>query len=405
MTTLTPAHSPIGASSCERWMRCPGSVQLARQAPQEPSSIYAATGTAAHELAAKYLAKGEVLTDQHWVEHDTTMVFDGHEIPVDENMLDAIELYVNTILTDAENEFVWHGNIKVEERFSLPDIDSEAFGTCDAAFFTGTGGVLYVYDFKYGAGIPVDVVYNKQLMYYALGALNAFKGVPNYVELVIIQPRAKHDDGAVRRHRMNIGKLYGFMHSLREAVQKTRLPLTSSGMLNAGDWCRFCAAKPICPAIKDMAKTTALAQFGLDIETGTPPAPEKLTVEQLSDVMKQAKIIQQWVDSVFEFAYAAACNGIKIPGMKLVKKDAHRKWKDETEVAEQYADELGEDLYTQKIKSPAQLEKLLGKNRLEELIPFWEKPDKGVTLVPEYDKRPEVLIEDAKDAFAEFLTE
>ena len=43
-------HSLIGASSSERWLHCPGSVRLYAMIPDRRETIYAATGTAAHDV-------------------------------------------------------------------------------------------------------------------------------------------------------------------------------------------------------------------------------------------------------------------------------------------------------------------------------------------------------------------
>lgn len=380
-------------------MRCPGSVKLSQQCPVPDTSVYAAQGTVAHEIAATLLSEGKWLTDQHENLLESVYEQDGFEIEVDQEMLEGVKLYVNTVLDDAADEFVNPSEIMVETQFSLEHLHKDAFGTCDAVFCTGTGGVLYVYDFKYGAGIPVDVSNNKQLTYYALGALKAIGVVPNEVELVIIQPRAKHDDGPVRRYRTNIGRVLSFEYWLQDAMEKTDLPVTTPGLLKPGDWCRFCQAKPICPALKNQARSLAFEQFGLS-HSSTPPEPEKLTVEQLAEVMKQAKVIQDWVDSVFNFAYAAATSGVKIPGMKLVQKKAHRKWKSDDEFVNEYRGLLGDKLYEKKLVSPAKAEKLLDKDGKEALKSFWHVPDNGLTLVHDWDKRVEVSVsatEDFKD--------
>ena len=54
-----PIHSPLGASSAERWMNCPGSVRLPGGAWMEPDEApeYQTRGTSAHELAALCLTR------------------------------------------------------------------------------------------------------------------------------------------------------------------------------------------------------------------------------------------------------------------------------------------------------------------------------------------------------------
>ena len=52
------AHSELGASSCERWWNCPGSVAASRGMPNR-SSPAAELGTAAHEVAELCLRNGQ----------------------------------------------------------------------------------------------------------------------------------------------------------------------------------------------------------------------------------------------------------------------------------------------------------------------------------------------------------
>jgi len=51
---VTTAHSPIGASSAERWINCPASVRLS-EGCKKPAGIYAEEGTAAHSLCEECL--------------------------------------------------------------------------------------------------------------------------------------------------------------------------------------------------------------------------------------------------------------------------------------------------------------------------------------------------------------
>ena len=52
-----PAHSPLGASSAERWMSCPGSVSLIKQLDLDETDEpeYRGLGIAAHEAGAHCL--------------------------------------------------------------------------------------------------------------------------------------------------------------------------------------------------------------------------------------------------------------------------------------------------------------------------------------------------------------
>ena len=49
-------HAELGASTAERWMRCPASVALSKDTPNTASG-YALEGTAAHTLLYRCLSE------------------------------------------------------------------------------------------------------------------------------------------------------------------------------------------------------------------------------------------------------------------------------------------------------------------------------------------------------------
>jgi hypothetical protein len=105
--------------------------------------------------------------------------------------------------------------------------------------------------------------------------------------------------------------------------------------------------------------------------------------------------LKSFCKDVERLAQRKAEAGLKIPGMKLVKKNAHRKWVNEREVESKLLPLLGKELYNRKMKSIAQVEKVVKSMKLPDtsLNGLWMKPDKGYDLVPASDKRTEVMIE------------
>jgi hypothetical protein len=84
-------HAELGASSSARWLHCPGSVPLARPYLGGPASSYAAEGTVAHTIAQAALAKEPLPAI------GATVTVDGHEILVTEEMLDAVNEYLDIV--------------------------------------------------------------------------------------------------------------------------------------------------------------------------------------------------------------------------------------------------------------------------------------------------------------------
>lgn len=382
------AHSKIGASSCYRWWECPGSVNLSRDI-LPISSPYADEGTAAHEVVEVSL--------KAW-EHPNALLGKMTKvgIEVNEEMVNCAEHMMDEIAQDYFNHFGENPVAKklqdylmVEKKFDLSHIHAGLFGTNDACLlipFTK----LYVYDFKYGQGVAVNVENNKQLMYYALGALEGNDDIDE-VELVIVQPRAFHSQGPVRRWKVTRAELEAFK---AELIIHAEAALSPDAELNAGYWCKFCPALGCCPECKDQAMALAKADFG-EAKIPTLPTPEKMTVDQIANVLAKADLLAEWLKGVEAYAQGLLEAGRKVPGFKLVRKRATRKWSDESKVQSVFK-HLGQELFEKKLKSPAQLEKLVGKNAVEGMTFI---PDTGLTIAPESDKREAAQ---ERDAVADF---
>jgi len=232
-------HSHIGASSMYRWSACPGSVKLCGFATKPSSSVHAIEGTIAHEVAAFYLING------FWPLPDT---FGLTESQLD-IMVQAITVYTDHIarLKEAEPQNKFH----VEHSFDMGKIYPGAYGTADFVSYNSHIGWLKVIDYKHGKGMVVEVENNKQLMYYALGAITTLNYPFRVIELVVVQPRAFHPKGSVRNWIIGVEEILDFKAELIEAAKRTE---DKNPKFKAGEHCFFCAGIEICP-IKDKAKT------------------------------------------------------------------------------------------------------------------------------------------------------
>jgi hypothetical protein len=266
------------------------------------------------------------------------------------------------------------------------------FGTNDACLlipFT----VLYVYDFKYGQGVAVEAENNKQLMYYALGALEGNDDI-NEIELVIVQPRAFHPKGPVRRWRVSREDLMAFRAELIAHAKATEAP---DAPIVPGEWCKFCPALAVCKGVQKKAIEIAKADFTAVNPAARLPEPEHLTTGQLATVLANADLLSDWLKGVEAYAQGLLEAGRQMPGFKLVRKKTNRKWLDEDKVVRTFSGTLKrDDMFDTKLKSPAQLEKLVGKDALEGLTFF---PDGGPTVAPMTDKRESLTPANAVEDF------
>lgn len=374
---MPSAHSILGASSSHRWLNCPGSIRLSAGMPKT-SSKYADEGTAAHELAEMCLENRTVA--RKYIGSFITVGETAYEVT--EEMVEAVQLYLDVVRSDLQDAGKG-AELEVEKRFHLDWLYDGMFGTNDA-LVGQPFGLLRVYDFKYGAGVAVDVTDNTQLMYYALGA--AHGETYDEVELIIVQPRAQHPDGPVRRQRMSVAELDRWADQVllpgAEETEKADAPT------NAGEWCRFCPAMAICPAQKEVAIRSA--QFAFQDKPQAPPMAASLAPSELRQILDKASMIEAWLESCREHARLLLEQGADPNelGYKLVAGRASRKWIDEAD-AEQFLTTLDIDPFEHKLKSPAQAEKALrgpAKKALEDMV----QTVRGVQLAPLSDKREAV---------------
>lgn len=343
--TLTRAHSIWAASASERWFACPGSINLIG-GEEGTASLYAREGSYMHRVAEQCLRPGSNRTPEDFVGD----VDDAIEFT--EEFAEAVGLYRSVVLAD---QLDYGGRLLVEHKFDLSEIWPGLFGTNDACLL-GDDGVMRVYDYKGGKGVPVEVEGNTQELIYAVGAWRDFKAQHQFhtVELVIVQPRCPHRHGPVRRWQIDVVDLWDWIETLKQKLSATMDP---DAPLIAGDHCVFCPARSRCPALRDFA----LAQARLDFAEA-PPMPSLLSPTEIVALLPKLDLLDEFVRAVKAHAKALAEAGTDLPGYKLVAKRAMREWVDPDATPAALRD-LGlteAQIYTEpELRSPAQIEKQL----------------------------------------------
>lgn len=228
------AHSELSASASERWLNCPPSVALIKEAPEPPESKWSIEGTLAH----------------HHLEQRLLAIWygDKYKMPKDlkanPDMQAAIEVAVDyvTSIWDEEKQKLF-----IEEKVDLTFIDPVMFGTGDV-FIVEPGKILYAIDYKHGAGKAVDVYkdapfgrdHNTQLVYYALAMAHRYDYNFKSVVLAIVQPRAQHSKGPIRTVKLTMTELKKYIYIFTKGVERVR---SGKGRLFAGPWCYWCPAR------------------------------------------------------------------------------------------------------------------------------------------------------------------
>lgn len=379
MTTDTNAHAVYSASGSERWLKCPGSIELSFRAPPQKDSPYALEGTQAHKCLEAFLKNPPEKKEQI-----KAMLLASNPIEMVKYTLEAAETIWDRVPPGAE--------LRAETTCDLSFVEPEMFGTADAVIIEDFG-LLQVFDLKYGAGIAVDVEDNSQLAYYALGVAHKYDYNFSKVSMVVIQPRAEHYSGnTTREWTITMDELIAWTKTFKDGVAACQDLLAP---LNPGKWCRFCPAKPICPSVGDLALRQAQVDFApIDMLKGgavaaLPALPAPGALKNLGHVLTACDLLETWIDGVRLHAIHQLESGHQVEGFKLVAKQARRNWKDPVKAERDAIKLYGQDVYTApELLSPAQLEK---KFKCKDWVTLYtDRTSSGTTMVPESDKRPAV---------------
>jgi hypothetical protein len=359
-------HSNIvGGSAAKRVINCPGSVALVAKAPAKPSSVYADTGTLIHNVIA------DVLGGRGDAQEFLGTTYAGMTLDqdlIDTKLLPALAA-LNDIDPDKQMEF------ETEVVVSYGDILPGVFGSADIV--GRIGDTAYIIDWKFGDGVAVEVEENPQLLFYAAAARRtpaarwAFEGATK-VELVIVQP--PH----VKRWLTTPERVQMFEGELARAVRIAERP---DAPLAVGDWCRWCAAKAMCPLMTGAADRAMVS------------ALEGVDVARVSEYLKMSDQLEGWIKEVRSLAMQTLESGLPVPGYKLVPKRGRRQWVDE---AKAFAAMCGmgledKELTETTILSPAAAEKVLKKYKLALPEGHVVSVSSGNTLATEEDPRPAAL--------------
>ena len=369
-------HAILSASSSHRWLNCPPSARLC-ETYEDKGSDYAAEGTDAHSLCEYKLRKALGMEAIDPTEH---LTWYNEEM---ENCADGYAAYILE-LAEAAKETCTDPVVLVEQRVDFSRWVEQGFGTSDAIIIAD--GTLHVIDYKHGLGVLVEADHNPQMMCYALGALELFDCIYDIdmVAMTVYQPRRQN----VSTFEISKDDLYRWADEVLKPTAE--LAFAGNGNFLCGEWCGFCKAKHECRARAEA--NLMLAQYDFKL-------PSLLEDSEIEVILSQADQLVSWVNDIKEYALQQAISGKEWTGFKLVEGRSNRRYTDEAAVTQVVTD-AGFDPYERKLLGITAMQKLLGKNRFDELLsPYIEKPQGKPTLVPESDKRP--VINHAKTDFME----
>lgn len=391
-------HAILSPSGADRWMTCPGSVALSKGMP-DGGNAYSDEGTDLHEVGAYCLDSEKEAAECVGMEMLSGATLSEDQAKDVQKYLDAVRIY-----RDAISNAV----VRIEEEVPLTGMTGEvgAEGTADALII-GTGDEMTVVDAKFGRGVDVPADDNRQLMMYAIGALDKHDlwDLVKTVRLVISQPRL-HE--APKEWTTTIDRLKAFREEVGAAAR--RVDAEPETYVPSDKACKFCKGKAKCPALLNIVND--LSGFdGEDPAVKTGSVPEDNT--KLGEMMKRIPLIEEWIKSIRAEVERRLLTGEHVPGWKLVQgKKGNRDWEDENLIIRllKKAKVPEADIYSKKLISVAVAEKKFAKK--DPAIWALITEDGKITqapgpksVAPEHDPRPAISVTKLDEGFVDEPTE
>lgn len=312
------------ASSAARFAWCPGSIQMCQGLPEGIETDVQRAGQQAHRLLEEMLNEGERNVD-----------YSRWPMEMVENVKWAHGVIQETIQSDQMSFYC------AEQQGDLSSIGMpECGGTADAVVMTER--LLHIFDLKYGFR-EVSAEWNWQMLIYALCFLSVGKYSIRRIHLHILQPALaypRHDEWTISAKR-----LAEWVPELREAYEES---FEKDARLNPSPaTCLYCRASGVCRAQKNRALRRYEKRSDM-LDYLTPKEMGKL-LEREADVRLffrslRARIMEMWR------------RGEAVPGTKIVQSNKHFIFPEEA-VRRLKKRVPHEDLFVEKMKSPAQLAK------------------------------------------------
>lgn len=398
-------HVQWSASATSRNVVCAGAIAL-QTLCEDRESEAAAWGTLVHEVSESSLRRNTEAIDYL----GQPAKIGRFSFTIDEEMCSTAQTYVDYCVGrigeySASVEASHCADYWIEAPLSLSSLNPplEAGGTGDFVIYFPRWRLLEVVDLKGGRGVVVDVKGNPQGRSYAIGALLTLKDiVVDRVMVTIVQPRV--GDGLPKSETFHISELLDWTVDLLASMQKSKNALDKFTALGGNrvafdDWaakwlttgqCTFCSAQAICPKRRQEALSRMpeiAAKWHEDVTLETPIELTNLarigSPEELAHDLDGFDALEAWIKSRRAYAHAEAERGVTIPGYQLAEKVGNRAWINEKNAIEtMQANGMSNDqIFETSLRSPVQVEKVLGAKRKTEIVPLVERPMRGTNLV------------------------
>lgn len=371
-------HAVLSASGSHRWLNCTPSARLELEF-ENTGSEAAREGTAAHALCEHKLKRA-----LHMRSRRPASDYDSDE------MEECTDAYVDFVMEqyEAAKQVCEDPVILIEQRLDFSCYVPDGFGTGDCLIISDDR--LHIIDFKYGMGVLVEAEGNPQMKLYALGALAVYDALYDIreVSMTIFQPRREN----VSTWTIPVEDLKAWAEN--ELKPRAKMAYDGEGEYLPGEWCTFCRAAVRCRARAEEKLKLAQTEFRM---------PPLLTDAEIEDILAVLPDLTKWENEIAAYALDAALNhGKEWNGFKVVEGRSVRKYRDEAAVAEAAKEAGYKDIYRQSLIPLTEMQRLMGKDRFEEILGgLITKAPGRPTLVPKSDRRPAMSVSNAINEFYE----
>lgn len=371
-------HAVLSASGSHRWLNCTPSARLELEF-ENTGSEAAREGTAAHALCEHKLKRALHMRSRRPVSD-----YDSDE------MEECTDTYVDFVMEqyEAAKQVCEDPVILIEQRLDFSCYVPDGFGTGDCLIISDDR--LHIIDFKYGMGVLVEAEGNPQMKLYALGALTVYDALYDIreVSMTIFQPRREN----VSTWTIPVEDLKDWAEN--ELKPRAKMAYDGEGEYLPGEWCTFCRAAVRCRARAEEKLKLAQTEFRM---------PPLLTDAEIEDILAVLPDLTKWANEIATYALDAALNhGKEWNGFKVVEGRSVRKYRDEAAVAKAAKEAGYKDIYRQSLIPLTEMQKLMGKDKFEEILGgLITKAPGRPTLVPKSDRRPAMNVSNAINEFNE----
>lgn len=406
------SHSTLSPSSSHEWLACSLSVKMRELYSHLDPNRYSeanAQGTIKHAVIERCLRKeydpyrfvGDVfrLGDFREDDEDMPQEWADYEYEFTEDDADTIMLALDQIDT-------YEGEKFIEYRVDLSRFCGEGQkGTLDLAILMPIEDDFFdidvlLWDNKFGR-VGVNAYKNSQLMLYGIGIHdNIVKPrklrVRNYI-IRIWQPYVKGGGGEWTISAKNLMKFAEKVKPLAKAA------LGPNPTANPGpEQCEWCIGAKLskCEANFDWNVKTLKKMLADDEDIDELVEKDEIPCLKFNGVDPKTRswlinnfdMFKKFIERLETQAFEDAYYGNPVPGKKLARGNSpHRKYRNKVEAETVIVENLGSDkAYTKKVISPAQLEKIVGRAKMDEYSHLIERGEPKLILVDEHDSRPRV---------------